>query len=61
MFAISYNLLLALCMKYEFIFLCLVILGSDHPGKKINMMVRPLVEDLKFLWEGVDAYDCYNK
>ena len=31
-FAVPYNLPPALCMKYEFIFLCLVIPGPDHPG-----------------------------
>jgi hypothetical protein len=48
-------------MKYEFIFLCLVIPGLDHPGTKINVMMRPLIKELKILWEGVEAYDCYNK
>jgi hypothetical protein len=47
--------------KYEFIFLCLVIPGPDHPRTKINVMMRPLIEELKFLWEGVEAYDCYKK
>jgi hypothetical protein len=59
--AIPYILPPALCMKYEFIFLCLVIPGPDHPGTKINMMMRPQFEDLKLLWEGVEVYDCYKK
>jgi hypothetical protein len=50
-FAVPYNLPPALCMKYEFIFLCLVIPGPDHPGIKINVMMRPLIEELKILWE----------
>jgi hypothetical protein len=57
-FVIPYNLPLALCMKYEFIFLCLVIPGWDHPGTNIDVMMRPLIEELKILWEGVEAYDC---
>jgi hypothetical protein len=48
-------------MKYELIFLCLVIPGPDHPGTKIDVMMRPLVEELKILWEGVETYDCYKK
>jgi hypothetical protein len=32
MFAIPYNLPPSLCMKYEFMFLCLIISGSNHPG-----------------------------
>jgi hypothetical protein len=60
-FAVPYNLPPALCMKYEFIFLCLVIPGLDHPGTNIDVMMRPLIEELKILWEGVEAYDCYKK
>jgi hypothetical protein len=60
-FTVPYNLPLALCMKCEFIFLCLVIPGLDNPGTKIDVMMRPLIEELKNLWEGVKAYDCYKK
>jgi hypothetical protein len=60
-FAVSYNLPPTLCIKYEFIFLCLVIHSLDHPRIKINVMMRPLVEDLKLLCEGVGVYNCYNK
>jgi hypothetical protein len=60
-FVVSYNLPPALCMKYEFIFLCLVIHSLDHPRIKINVMMRPLVEDLKLLCEGVGVYNRYKK
>jgi hypothetical protein len=56
-FAISYNLLPALCMKFEYMFLCLIIVGPDHPEPRINVMLKPLIEELKQLWEGVEAYD----
>jgi hypothetical protein len=46
-FAISYNLPHVLCMIYEYIFLCLIIPGSDHPGPSINVMLKPLIEELK--------------
>jgi hypothetical protein len=49
-----------LCMKYEIIFLCLVIRSLDHPRTKINVMMRPLVEDLKLLWEAFKAHDSYR-
>jgi hypothetical protein len=46
-FAISYNLPLALCMKYEYMFLCLIIPGPYHPRTNINVMLKPLIEELK--------------
>jgi hypothetical protein len=54
-FAIPYNLPHALCIKYEYIFLCLIIPGLDHPGTNINVMLNPLIEELKQLWEGVSV------
>jgi hypothetical protein len=38
-------------------FLCFIIPGLDHPGTHINVMLKPLIEELKQLWEGVKAYD----
>jgi hypothetical protein len=60
-FAIPYNLPPALCMKYEYMFLCLIIPNPDHPGTNINVMLKPLMEELKQLWEGVKAYDYDQK
>jgi hypothetical protein len=37
--AIPYNLPPALCMKYEFMFLCLVIPGPEHLGIRLNVML----------------------
>jgi hypothetical protein len=56
-FAIPYNLPPSLCMKYEYMFLCLIIPRPDHPGTCINMMLKPLIKKFKQLWEGVKAYD----
>jgi hypothetical protein len=53
-FDILYNLPPSLCMKYEYIFMCLIIPGPDHPGTRLNVM-------LKQLWEGVKAYDYDQK
>jgi hypothetical protein len=44
-------------MKEGFIFLALIIPGPKHPGKKINVFMQPLIEELKELWVGVKAYD----
>jgi hypothetical protein len=60
-FAIPYNLPPALCMKYEHMFLCIIILGPDNPGPHLNVMMQPLIEELKQLWVGVEAYDYHKK
>ena len=46
-FAIPYNLPPALSMKYVFMFLCLIIPGPDHPGSWLNVMLKPLIDELK--------------
>jgi hypothetical protein len=46
-FAIPFNLPSSLCMKYEYMFLCLIIPGPDHPRICINVMLKPLIEELK--------------
>jgi hypothetical protein len=60
-FVIPYNLSPHLCMKYDYMFLSLIIPGPDHPRKGLNVMMQPLIDDLKKLREGVEAYDCYKK
>jgi hypothetical protein len=60
-FAILYNLPPALCMKYEYMFMCLIIPGPDNPRPSINVMLKPLIEELKQLWQGVEAYDYDQK
>jgi hypothetical protein len=52
-FAVLYNLPPSLCMKFEFMFLCLIVPGPKAPGPRINMMLKPLIEELKQLWIGV--------
>jgi hypothetical protein len=47
-------------MKYEFIFICLIIPSPDHLGKKLNVMLKPLIEELKELWKGVEAYNVFK-
>jgi hypothetical protein len=41
--------------------LCHIIPGPDHPGTCLNVMLKPLIEELKELWEGVKAYDYDQK
>jgi hypothetical protein len=56
-FTVPYNLPPSLCMKYEFMFLCLIVPGPDHPGPKLNVMLIPLIDELN----GVKAYDSHKK
>jgi hypothetical protein len=60
-FAVSYNLPPSLCMKFEFMFLCLIVPGPEALDPQINVMLKLLIEELKQLWIGVKAYDCYKK
>jgi hypothetical protein len=48
-------------MKYEHIFLCLIVPGLDNPGPQLNVMMQPLIEEMKQLWVGVEAYDWHKK
>jgi hypothetical protein len=60
-FDVSYNPPLSFCMKFDFMFLCLIIPGPKAPGPRINVMLKPLIEELKQLWTKVEANDCYKK
>jgi hypothetical protein len=44
---VPYNLPPSLCMKFEFIFLYLIIPGPEATGPRINVMLKPLIEELK--------------
>jgi hypothetical protein len=57
-FAMSYNLPPSLCMKFEFMFLCLIVPSPKAPGPRINVMLKPLIEELKQLWIRAEVYDC---
>ena len=43
------------------LYFSLIIPGPEHPGTKLNIMLQPLIEELKELWKGVEAYDVYKK
>jgi hypothetical protein len=60
-FAIPYNFPPSLCMKYEYMFLCLIIPSPDQPGTRFNVILKPLIEEFKLLWEIVEAYDYDQK
>lgn len=55
------NLPPGVLLKPEYIFLSLVISGPEHPGKKLSILMQPLVDDLFKLWEGVETWDASRK
>ncbi|KAL9687434.1 hypothetical protein QQ045_031836 [Rhodiola kirilowii] len=53
-----YNFPPQMCMKKEMNILCMLISGPKSPGKCLNVFMRPLIDELKMLWEeGVQTYD----
>jgi hypothetical protein len=60
-FVVPYNLPPSLCMKYEFMFLCLMMPDTYHPKSKLNVMLKSLIDEFKELWKGVEAYDSNKK
>jgi hypothetical protein len=57
-----YNLPPWLCMKRKFILMPVLIQGPKQPDNDIDVYLRPLVEELKQLWqnEGVRVWDEYK-
>ncbi|GKV02853.1 hypothetical protein SLEP1_g15237 [Rubroshorea leprosula] len=61
-FVLVYNLPPTMCMKQEYVFLSLIIQGPQSPGKNIDVMLRPLIDDLKQLWYSrVQTYDSFRR
>ncbi|CAM8978510.1 unnamed protein product [Rhodiola kirilowii] len=57
-----YNLPPWLCMKTRFIWLTILIPGPSNPKKRLDIYLRPLIDDLVHLWSvGVDTYDANRK
>ncbi|GLT24991.1 hypothetical protein SLA2020_001500 [Shorea laevis] len=60
-FVTVYNLPPSMCMKPEYIFLSLIISGPQSLGKNIDVLLRPLIDELKQLWApGVKTYDSFK-
>jgi hypothetical protein len=60
-FIMSYNLPPNKYLKKGFIFLALMILGPKESKKQMNIFLRLVMEELKELWQGVDAYGSHLK
>ena len=59
---IPYNIQPWLVMKKSYFMLSLFILGPHQSRNEIDIYLKPLVDELKELWEeGVKTYDAYSK
>ena len=58
--SLSYSMWLVLLIPYNMPLLRIP--GPDSPGRDINVYLRPMIDELKMLWEiGVETYDCASK
>ena len=47
-----------MCMKEDYMFLTVIVLGPNNPKHKIDVYLQPLIKELTLLWEtGVQAFD----
>jgi hypothetical protein len=60
-FIMPYNLSPNKYLKQCFVFLALVILGPKEPKKQMNIFLRLLMEEMKELRQGLDAYGSHLK
>ncbi|XP_076947541.1 uncharacterized protein LOC143619517 [Bidens hawaiensis] len=61
-FLTIYNLPPCMCLKDSFVKLCLVIPGRKSPSQNLDVFLRPLIDELKELYEeGIEVYDAYHK
>ncbi|CAN1180729.1 hypothetical protein LINPERHAP2_LOCUS34933 [Linum perenne] len=49
------------CMKSTGMMLSSIIPGKKAPGNDIDVYLQPLIDELRMLWEGVEAYDAVKK
>jgi hypothetical protein len=60
-FVMPFNLLSNKCLKKGFALLSLVIPGPKELRKQTNIFLCPLMEEMKELWQWLDAYDSHLK
>ncbi|XP_063950089.1 uncharacterized protein LOC135152874 [Daucus carota subsp. sativus] len=55
---VVYNLPPSMCMKKPYMFMTDIVPGPNSIGKDINVCLRPLIDELKILWNtGIETYD----
>lgn len=57
---IPYNLPPWQCMKPSSFILSVIIPGKDGTGNNIDVLMAPIMDELKRLWNGVPAFDSYS-
>jgi hypothetical protein len=60
-FVAPLNLPPGILLRPEYIFLIAIVPGPEHPGRKLNGLMQPLVDELQTLWVGVDTLDASLK
>jgi hypothetical protein len=60
-FIMPYNLPPNKCLKQGYIFMALVIPGPKEAKKQMYVFLCLLMEEMKELWQEVDAYDSHLK
>jgi hypothetical protein len=60
-FEMLYNLPPNKCSNEGFIFLALMISGPQEQRKQMNIYLCPLMEEVRELWQRLDAYDNHLK
>jgi hypothetical protein len=60
-FVMPYNLPPNKCLKERFIFPALVIMDPKDSKRQMNIFLRPLMEEMEELWQGIDACDSHQK
>ena len=59
---VVYNLPPWMCMKQSYLLLNIVISGLKSLVKHIDVFLRPLIDDLKLLWNvGVETFDAFRR
>ena len=62
MIVTPYNLPPGICMKEAYIFLTVIVPGSNNLKHKIDVYLQPLIKELTLLWEtGVQVFDISKK
>ncbi|XP_017234788.1 uncharacterized protein LOC108208774 [Daucus carota subsp. sativus] len=59
---VVYNLPPSMCTKAPYMFMPLLIPGPKDPTKDLHVYLRPLIDELKDLWQnGVETYDRFSR